>query len=115
VFRSSIPYASYHRRVVTVSAGAAHIAGSPSPAANEFFELADAALYEAKRLGRNTFVMHETPLAEQSRYGATELTEPSFDDSPWNKHERLATAAVPSVHRISPNPTLLKTAKETTA
>ncbi len=119
VFRSSIAYASYDRRVVTVSAGTAHIAGSPSPAANDFFELADAALYEAKRLGRNTSVMRETPLAEQSRRDAPELPDRSFDDSSRNEHEHEhehpATAAVPSVHRISPNPTLLETAKGTTA
>jgi len=70
-----IAYASYHRLVVTVSAGVAHIAGSPCPAATEFFELADAALDEAKRLGRNMFVTHETPLAEDSKCGGTERPE----------------------------------------
>ena len=49
----TIPHAGQEYGVVTVSAGVMHLAGPTTRTPDEWFALADAALYEAKRQGRN--------------------------------------------------------------
>ena len=69
----AIPHAGQEHGVVTVSTGLMHLAGPTTKTPDEWFALTDAALYEAKRQGRNQVRIHDASVGESSRHGRVDL------------------------------------------
>ena len=60
---ASIPYPDYAHGHITVSAGVGYVSDARNIGPGQLFELADAALYEAKARGRNRFVVASSGIA----------------------------------------------------